>query len=78
VIVVMDHLARDGTPKLLEECSLPLTGAGVVMQVCTDLGIFDVGRTHFELTELAPDVSFEQVIESTGALVIDARPDARR
>jgi 3-oxoacid CoA-transferase subunit B len=78
VVVVMDHVARDGTPKLLEECSLPLTGAGVVMQICTDLGVFDVGQTHFELVELAPDVSLQQVVESTGALVIDGRPDAPR
>jgi 3-oxoacid CoA-transferase subunit B len=71
VIVVMDHLAKDGTPKLLDVCSLPLTGAGVVHQVCTDLGVLNVAGTGFDLVELAPGVTYEQVAEATGAPVND-------
>ena len=69
VIVVMDHVARDGSPKLVERCTLPLTGCRVVDQVITDLGVFGIGPEGFELTELAPGVTVDDVRGSTGAPV---------
>ena len=69
VVVLMEHVARDGSPKLLEQCSLPLTGRGVVDQVITDLAVLDVTPHGFELRELAPGVTFEEVAAATAAPV---------
>ncbi len=71
VIVVMDHLNRDGRPKLLSACSLPLTGKAVVERVVTNLGIFACDREQgvFEILELAPEISFADVEAATGAPV---------
>ncbi|MEO7744611.1 MAG: 3-oxoacid CoA-transferase subunit B [Actinomycetota bacterium] len=69
VIVLMEHTARDGAPKLLRSCTLPLTGQGVVTRVITDLAVLDVGGDHFDLVELAPDVSLEQLRAATDAPV---------
>ncbi len=69
VVVLMEHVAGDGSAKLLERCSLPLTGQGVVDRVITDLGVFDLGREGFEVVELAPGVTAEQVREATAAPV---------
>jgi 3-oxoacid CoA-transferase subunit B len=65
VIVVMEHVAQDGGAKLLRECTLPLTGAGVVNRVITDLCVLDVAATGFEVIELADGVTREQVAEKT-------------
>src|SRR6202034_3304309 len=54
VLVVMEHTTQDGRAKLLRKCSLPLTGAAVVNQVITDLGVFDITPSGFEAIELAP------------------------
>ncbi|MBM6402952.1 CoA transferase subunit B [Phycicoccus sp. CSK15P-2] len=67
VIVLMEHVARDGSPKLVEECSLPLTGRAVVHRVITDLAVIDVTPDGFVLRELAPGVTEERVREATGA-----------
>ena len=67
VVVIMDHNAKDGRPKLLHACSLPLTGAGVVDLVITDLGVFDIDADGLRLVELAPGVAPEEVIERTEA-----------
>jgi 3-oxoacid CoA-transferase subunit B len=67
VLVLMEHVAKDGTPKLVEECSLPYTGRGVVDRVITDLAVVDVTPTGLELVELAPGTTMEQVLASTGA-----------
>jgi len=72
VIVVMEHLARTGEPRLLQRCSLPLTGKGVVDRVITDLGVVDVAGDGFRLVELAPDVTPEQFVAATGAPVLHA------
>ena len=69
VIVLMEHTARDGAPKLLRACTLPLTGQGVVDRVITDLAVLDVAGDHFDLVELAPDVSLEQLRAATDAPV---------
>ncbi len=69
VIVLMEHTAKDGGPKLLRECTLPLTGRQVVTRVITDLAVLDVGGDHYELVELAPAVTLEQLQTATDAPV---------
>jgi 3-oxoacid CoA-transferase subunit B len=72
VIVLMEHLTRKGEPKLLPECTLPLTGKGVVSRVITDLGVLDVAGDGFGLVELAPGVTREEIAAATGAPLLDA------
>jgi len=67
VIVIMEHTASDGGPKLLHKCTLPLTGAAVVHRVITDLCVLDVTDSGFEVLELANQVTREQVEQKTGA-----------
>lgn len=69
-VVVTDHTARNGTPKLRAACTLPLTGKGVIDRVITNLGVFDVAGSAFRLVELAPDVGIEDVRTQTEAEVI--------
>jgi 3-oxoacid CoA-transferase subunit B len=61
VIVMMEHAGKDGKPKLLRQCSLPITGRGCVSAVCTDLAWIEIGPGGLLLRELAPGVTVEQV-----------------
>ncbi|TPV96435.1 MAG: CoA transferase subunit B [Myxococcales bacterium FL481] len=69
VVVCMDHTTKDGGHKILRECTLPLTGKGVVHEIATDLGYFRVGQDGLTLVERASDVSLEQIVASTGCPV---------
>jgi 3-oxoacid CoA-transferase subunit B len=77
VVVAMQHTDKDGAPKLLEKCTLPLTGVGCIDRVVTDFAVLDVVKgSHFKLLEWAPDMTAEAVIKATGARV-EIAPNAR-
>jgi 3-oxoacid CoA-transferase subunit B len=69
IIVVMDHCAKDGSPKFIPACTLPLTGTNVVDMIISDLAVFkrDDHDSPFKLIELAPGVSAEDVAAKTTA-----------
>jgi 3-oxoacid CoA-transferase subunit B/3-oxoadipate CoA-transferase beta subunit len=67
VVVVMEHTEKTGAPKLVRRCSLPLTGAGVVDLLITELGVFELGGGKVRLTELAGGVALEEVKAKTEA-----------
>lgn len=71
VIVLMEHVTRTGGHRLLESCTLPLTGRGVVSRVITDLAVLDVVDGDFVLVECAPGVTVEDVRAATGAPVLE-------
>jgi 3-oxoacid CoA-transferase subunit B len=67
VVVVMEHAAKDGTPKILPACDLPLTGRKCVNLIITDLAVFEVRDNGLALIELAPEVTLETVASRTAA-----------
>jgi 3-oxoacid CoA-transferase subunit B len=69
IIVVMDHTSKDGSPKFIPECTLPLTGKNVIDMIITNLGVFHRPdhESAFRLIELAPSVTAEEIAESTSA-----------
>ena len=67
VIVLTDHVAKDGAPKIVAECSLPLTGAGVVNRIISDRAVFDVVGGALVLRRIAPGLSIEDIRSATGA-----------
>ncbi len=70
VIVVMDHTNKHGASKLLKECTLPLTGKGVVDLIITNLGVLEVGHEGLHILEAAPDVSRDEIRAATEAAIV--------
>ena len=69
VVVLMEHCAKNGEHKILEWCSLPLTGVGVVDRIISDLAVLDVTPHGLRLVELAPGIAFEQLQAATGCAI---------
>ena len=65
VVVLTEHVAKDGSPKIVTSCSLPLTGVRVVDRIISDLAVFDITDGHLVLTRLAPEVTLEEVRQKT-------------
>jgi 3-oxoacid CoA-transferase subunit B len=72
VIVLMDHVAKDGSPKIVSECTFPLTGRRVVNRIITDLAVLDVTPEGLRLIELAPGVTIDELRAATEPPVPDA------
>ena len=70
VVVLMAHTSKDGSPKLVNKCSLPLTGVNVVDRVITDLGVFDVKDSKTYLIKKADDVTVEEIIAKSSAKIL--------
>ena len=70
VVVVMDHTNKHGDSKVLKECTLPLTGKGVVDRIITNLGVLDVTHKGLHIQELAPGVSREEMLAATEAAIV--------
>lgn len=76
VVVLMEHIAKDGSPKIVPQCTLPLTGKGVVNRIISDLGVMDITSRGVVLVELAQDVTLEQIKAATGIELITDRLEA--
>jgi len=71
VLILMEHTAKDGQPKLLEKCTLPLTGRGVVDKVITELGVFEISSSRLKVLKIAPNVSLDEIKSKTHARIQD-------
>jgi 3-oxoacid CoA-transferase subunit B len=67
IVVLSDHVAKDGTPKIVDSCTLPLTGLGVVDRIITDCAVLDITPVGLELCQLAPGISLSELQAATGA-----------
>ncbi|GAB4514975.1 MAG: CoA transferase subunit B [Phycisphaerales bacterium] len=76
IYVITQHVTKTGEPKLVEACTYPLTGLGVVNRVYTDLAVIDITPEGFRLVELSPGIDFEYVRERTGAPLLPAHEGA--
>lgn len=74
VVVLMEHCAKDGSPKIVPTCNLPLTGQRVVHRIITDMGVMDVVDGGIELIELADGVRFEDIQAATGVTLRNTAP----
>ena len=72
VVVIMEHNAKDGSPKLVHSCDLPLTGVGVVDLIITDLAVFEITDGAMRLIELASGVTADEVRSKTQATYVEA------
>jgi len=71
VVIIMEHTVKDGSPKLVDKCTLPLTGVGVVDRVITELGIFDITPEGIALIKIADGVTNEEIKAKTSAKIIN-------
>ncbi len=70
IFVITQHTTKHGEPKLVERCSYPLTGEGVVSRIYTNLAVVDITQAGFKVVELAPGVGFDEVRKNTGAAIL--------
>ena len=70
IVVLMEHTAKDGSPKIVKNCSLPLTGQAVVNRIITELGVMDITAEGIKLIERASGITLEQIQEATGVQLI--------
>ncbi|GAB4169918.1 MAG: 3-oxoacid CoA-transferase subunit B [Rickettsiaceae bacterium] len=70
VVVLMTHNAKDGSPKLVDKCTLPLTGVGVVDRVITDIGVFDVDKDCLKLVKKHDTISVDEIVKRSSAKII--------